>query len=299
MTTPDSPPRDLGQIQRWMQAVLMHPVGVAAGVASAEARRHLDVGPDGAEKVVTRSQALTAVERLEIYAYAYYARLLECLREEFPVLMHALTQEIFDAFAVGYLQAYPSRSYTLLRLGANFPRFLAETRPEEGGGEGLSPDWPDFLIDLATLELTFNEVFDGPGVEGERLLDADQLRAIPAEGLAKARLVGVSCLRLLPLRYPVHRYFTAVRRSQDPVPPAAAETYLAVTRRRYVVRHYELSPPAYQLLRALLAGQSVGEAIERAAEAAGHDLDGFGGKLRTWFHDWAAEGFFRAVERAD
>ena len=66
-----------------------------------------------------------------------------------------------------------------------------------------------------------------------------------------------------------------------------------------MVRHYELSPPAYQLLRALLAGQSVGEAIERAAEAAGHYLDGFGGKLRTWFHDWAAEGFFRAVERAD
>jgi hypothetical protein len=43
----------------------------------------------------------------------------------------------------------------------------------------------------------------------------------------------------------------------------------------------------------------VGEVIERAAEAAGGELDGFGGKLRTWFHDWAAEGFVSAVERAD
>ena len=237
MTTPNNPWRDLGQIQRWMQAVLMHPTGVAEGIASAEARRHIDVGPGEAEKVLTRSRALTALERLEIYAYAYYARLLECLREELPVLMHALTQEVFDAFAVGYLQAYPSRSYTLLQLGANFPRYLAETRPEEGGGDGLPADWPDFLIDLATLELTFNEVFDGPGVEGERLLDAEQLRAIPAERLPEARLMGVSCLRLLPLRYPVHRYFTAVRRHEDPVPPEAAETYLAVTRRRYVMRH--------------------------------------------------------------
>ena len=226
MTTPRALPRDLGQTQRWMQAVLMHPVGVAEGIASAEARRHIDVGPDEAETVVTRSRALTALERLGIYGYAYYARLLECLREEFPVLRHALTQEVFDAFAVGYLQAYPSRSYTLLQLGANFPRYLAETRPEEGVGEGLPADWPDFLIDLATLELTFNQVFDGPGVEDKRLLDAEQLRAIPAERFQDSRLVGVSCLCLLPLRYPVHRYFTAVRRHEDPVPPQSADTYL-------------------------------------------------------------------------
>jgi hypothetical protein len=89
--------------------------------------------------------------------------------EEFPVLKHALGAEVFDAFAVGYLERYPSRSYTLFQLGANFPRFLAETRPEAGKGEGeaLPVNWPDFLIDLATLELTFNEVFDGLGVEPE------------------------------------------------------------------------------------------------------------------------------------
>src|ERR1700757_621162 len=103
MSTPSALPSDLGQIQRWMQAVLMHPVGVAEGIASVEARRHIDVGADEAETGVTRSRALTALERLGIYSYAYYARLLECLREEFPVLMHALTQEVFDTFAVGYL----------------------------------------------------------------------------------------------------------------------------------------------------------------------------------------------------
>jgi hypothetical protein len=206
---------------------------------------------------------------------------------------------VFDAFAVGYLQAYPSRSYTLLQLGANFPRYLAETRPEEGGGEGLPADWPDFLIDLATLELTFNEVFDGPGVEGEELLDAGYLRGIAPERLLEARLVGVPCLRLLALHYPVHKYFTAVRRHEEPSMPEPAETYLAVTRRRYVVRHYELSCPAYQLLHALLAGASVGQAINRAVEAAGPDLDQLPNNLRTWFHDWAAEGFFRAVELAN
>src|SRR5271166_2747232 len=107
MTSPKSSQHDLGEIQRWMQAVLMHPVGVAEGVASAEARGHIAVGPDQAEAVVTRSRALTALERLAIYSYAYYARLLECLREEYPVLKHALGDELFDAFSAEYLQQYP------------------------------------------------------------------------------------------------------------------------------------------------------------------------------------------------
>jgi hypothetical protein len=299
MTASNTLSHDLGQTLRWMQAVLMHPSGVEEGIASDEARRVIDVGPDEAEAVVTRSRAQSAVERLSIYSYAYYARLLECLREEFPVLMHALTQEVFDSFAVGYLQAYPSRSYTLLQLGANFPRYLTETRPEDGEDNDLPADWPDFLIDLATLELTFNEVFDGPGVERESPLDPELLRAIPAERFYESRLVGASCLRLLPLRYPVHRYFTAVRRHEDPEPPAAAETYLAVTRQHYVVRHYELSPPAYHLLRALLAGESVGRAIGRTVEETNPDLNRFPNDLRTWFRDWAAESFFRAIQFPD
>src|SRR5258708_18726791 len=166
MTKPNDNWRDLGQIQRWMQATIMQPGGVVEGMASAEARRLIDVGPDEAESVVTRSRALTALERLAIYGYAYYARLLECLREEFPVLKHALGEELFDAFAAEYLQQYPSRSYTLFQLGTNFPRFLEETRPNREGKRRSAADWPDFLIDLATLELTFNEVFDGPSLEG-------------------------------------------------------------------------------------------------------------------------------------
>jgi Putative DNA-binding domain len=299
MTTVNNSGRGLDTIQRWMQAAIMHPVGVAEGIASAEARALINVGPEEAETLITRSRTLTALERLAIYSHAYYARLLECLGEEFPVLKHALGEEVFDAFAVGYLEQYPSRSYTLFQLGANFPRFLADTRPEAGEDEALPADWPDFLIDIATLELTFNEVFDGPGVEGEHPLNADRLRAISPEQLLEARLVGVPCLRLLALRYPVHKYFTAVRRHEHPDPPGPAETCLAVTRRHYAVRHYELSRPAYELLHSLLAGESLGQAISWAVEAAGPDLDRLPDNLWTWFHDWAAEGFFRAVQFAD
>src|SRR5258707_520194 len=125
-----------------MHAAITHPASVVDGLNAAETRRHIDVGADEAEQVLTRSQALSGVERLAIYSSAYYARLLECLREEFAVLRHALDDEVFNAFAVDYIRTYPPGSYTLCQLGANFPRFLSESRPPREEGTD-APDWAD------------------------------------------------------------------------------------------------------------------------------------------------------------
>src|SRR5271170_7709909 len=123
--------RQLAQIQRWLQAVITHPDGGEAGLASALARNEIDVSPDRVEDVVDPSKRRTSVERLEVYANAYYARLLECLRDEFPALLHAVGDDVFDGLAFGYLQAYPSTSYTLSNLSRNFAQFLEETRPRD------------------------------------------------------------------------------------------------------------------------------------------------------------------------
>jgi Putative DNA-binding domain len=288
--------RDLDRIQRWMQAVVMHPDGVPEGIDSAEARRHIDVAPDAVETVVTRSRGMSATERLAIYNGAYFARLLECLRDEFRVLVHALGEEVFDEFAFGYLQAYPSRSYTLNRLGLEFPHYLAETAPDRESEEDASADWQDFLIDLATLESAYNEVFDGPGVEGTRILDAEQLAAFPPRRWPDARLKFVNCFRLLTLRCPAHEYYSAVRNEEEAVLPQPAETFLAITRRDFVVCRYPLSKMQYDLLKSLAEGEAVQQAIGRAAETADSDLDTLAADLRDWFAAWAAAGFFQAVE---
>ncbi len=287
MNVANSLEQQIEPLLAWMQAVITHPDGVEAGASSPEAQRCLDVPPGELEKVVLPSRAQTASERLAIYHNAYFTRLIECLREEFPVLTRALGRDVFDAFAFDYLQRHPSRSYTLSRLGEHFARHLEETRPAEGA-------WPDFLIDLAAFEWAVNEVFDGPGVEGERLLGADELRSVPAARWPEARLVPVPCLRLLRLGYPVHRYHAALRRKKRARPPEPAETFLALTRRDYVVRHHELSRPQYELLGALVAGAPLARAIAQAAEATTGEEEL--GALGDWFRDWSAAGLFRAVQ---
>jgi hypothetical protein len=287
---------DLARLQRWMQAVIMHPDGVEAGVRGDEARREIPVDPGEVEDIITRSRALPALERLAVYGHAYHARLLECLADEFPVLQGLLGEEAFNTLAAGYLQRYPSRSYTLMHLGDRLPQFLEETCPQAEEGDLLPPGWTAFVIDLARLEWTFNQVFDGPGIEGGAVLDADALAGVPPERWPAARLVPVPCLRLLALRCPVDEYFRAVRAGEEPAPVLSGEVFLAVTRRDYVVRHSRLEKPEYHLLESLVAGRRVGEAIAEVAGEPGIDPEGLAGALHRWFHDWAARGFFLRVE---
>jgi len=294
-----SGPRSLDVVQRWFQAVVTHPSGVEGGVRSEEAQTLIRLDRGELAAAVRRSRNLTAGERLSIYANAYYARLLECLGACFPVLKRALGDDVFDSFAFEYLQRYPSRSYTLDRLGENFARFLDETRPErEEGGEPSGVDWPDFLIDLATLEWTIAKVFDGPGVEGQSLLAPEALQAFPPERFAEVRLTTVVCLRLLSFRYPVNAYFTAARQAAEgeevPIPEPAAER-VAILRRDFVVRRYPLTPPQHALLQAIQGGSTVREAIAAAAAASDLDDDALAAGLRSWFRFWSAEGFFQSV----
>ena len=290
----------LDVVQRWFQAVITHPGGVSEGIESQESQRLIRLRRDQLEQVIRRSKNLTAHERLSIYANAYYARLLECLAECFPVLRRTVGQEVFNDFAFGYLQRYPSRSYTLSRIGDDFARYLDETRPDRGE-EGKTPEvsWPDFLIDLADFEWAIGEVFDGFGPEGGHTLDLAQWQAIPPARWPAARLVTVKWLRLLRFRYPVNDYYTAVRRANEDekVPrPDPAEQFVALSRKQYVVRRYELTQAQYLLLEALEAGQSVGAALRRVADGSDVDDEQLAASLREWFRVWTAEGFFQAVE---
>jgi hypothetical protein len=266
------------------------------------------VTPDRVEQVVDPSKRRTSIERIEVYANAYYARLLECLRDEFPALLHAVGEEIFDGLAFGYLQAYPSTSYTLANLGGHFVQFLEETRPRDeedtetrptDEGEEC-PSWPDFMIDLARLERTYSEIFDGPGTERLKLLGAEDIQSIQPDEWPSARLVPVACLRLLFLRYPVQEYATGVRKKADPPFPDPQPTWLAVSRIDYVVRRWTLSQVQYDLLAALIAGQTVGQAIEQAALSVsqnGDSLEEFAADLRSWFQEWSSAGFFQTIEK--
>lgn len=280
--------RPLDRLQRWMQEVITHPDGIAAGISSESATGQISVSPETVEDVIGPSQSLGSIERLSVYGNAYFARLVECLGDEFPALKHALGEDIFVGFAMGYLQRYPSESYTLSDLSRRFPDYLRESRP----ADIEAPAWPDFLIDLATYERTCADIFDGPGVEGQQLLDPEALSAVAPDDVPHVVLHPAPCLRLLELQFPAHEYVTAVRRDQSPEQPEPQQTFLVMTRRDFIVRRGPVSRSEFLLLRAILDGKPLGEAIESAVAETDADLEQFASQLSGWFRHWTAAGWF-------
>ncbi len=271
----------LPELQRWFQGVITHPAGVAAGVEA-------EGGP--AEDIVTRSERLTSIERIEIYAQAYTARLVEVLRGEFPALAATLGPDLFTRFALGYLSRHPSTSYTLGVLGQAFPEDLAATRPPRTSDD---PDWADFLIDLARVERTYAEVFDGPGSEQVPPPGPDVFAGLDPASWPETRWELCPSLRLLELRFPVHEYITTLRRGDSPVPPAPLPTWLMISRRDYVVRRAAISPAAWTLLQELRQGGTIADGLRRA-RALFHENDSeFSSEVERLFRSWSSSGVFR------
>lgn len=251
---------------------------------------------DEVESLITRSATQAAHERLAIYQNAYRARLLECLRAEFPAVVKLVGEEAFTDLAGAYLQEVPSTHPSLSELGREFPIFLARSRPPRATDDTL-PDFADLIIELARLERLYQEVFDGPGLETD---DTPPL-TLPAtiEEFSTLPLQLAPCVRLLTCMYPVHEFASAVRHhvpDDELTLPSPEVTHLVIARRDYVVRRFVVEPAAFQLLQKLAAGVPVGDVLADCfsqtpvtstivAEKLGRDL-------RRWFEEWFAARLF-------
>ena len=286
---------DLSIVQQWFQSVVTHPDGIESGMNSEKALDLVPMSRGDLEHMVTRSGKVSAHDRPAIYANAYYARLIECLGESYPVMKRSLGEEAFNGFCFDYLQEYPSTSYTLGHLGEYFAQYLNETRPDaDEPGMG----WPDFLIDLAHLEWGILQIFDGPGIEDKQTLQVETLNAIQPDQWLSVRLNTVPCLKLLALNFPLNEYYTLSRKTPEgeEVPlPTPQDSYMAITRRDYIVRRHELTQVQYTLLTALQSGHPLGEALEAAAVHSDLNDEALAKELQLWFHQWVSHQFFDSL----
>jgi hypothetical protein len=277
----------LETVERWMQAVVMHPDGAAAGVAAKPARRLLPHAAARLDTVVLPSKSLSSVERLDIYAHMYYARLLEILTEEFPVTRHALGDRVFERACRGYLQRHPSKHRTLNHLSRKFPAFLARH---------LAPgNRRAFAVDIARIERAIEDVFDAPRAEP---LKADEFAAIGADEWHRVRLCLNPALVLLKLRFPANDYMNAVRGSGKPRMPRPRATVAIVYRRDFQVYRRDQAPGQFRLLAALARGRTLEQAVRSSVENRGGGADRLAATLGGWFRDWAAAGIFCGIIRA-
>lgn len=273
----------LDRVQRWMQAVVVHPGSDAEAVASAAAAGEIPAERVG--DVILPSRTLLPLERLGVYHGMYLLRMHDALASDYPALKHFLGDRAFLGMVSDYVQAYPSRSYSLNRLGDHLPEFLASLAALKRR---------DFCVELARLEHAIALAFDAP--ETPALSEA-AIEAVAPETWERARLVPVAALHLLAFRYPVNAYLQSVRDEAHSAHPKAKlkSEWVAVYRRAFAVYRLDLTREAHDLLRDLAAGTRLGDAIAAALKRGGKRAPTPEALFR-WFREWVSGGVFASVE---
>jgi hypothetical protein len=260
-----APPAELARVQRWLQSAITHPGSAEEGVRSAGDPAHL---------LVQASSRMEPLARVGVYQHAYYARLIDCLTQDYPALHALLGAERFAELGRRYVASRPPRSPSLNAYGSELPDFIAHERHDAA------------LAELARIEWAYAELIHAPQVAP---LTAAELRARSAS-FADARLLPVPALRLLPLAYPLHAVYLELRAGRAVQLPGRAPAFVLVHRPQWLVTSAELSAPEGELLASLLAGTAVGPALAAAAERGIREEE-----VSAWFQRWLGAGMFSAL----
>jgi hypothetical protein len=143
-------------------------------------------GAPAIEAAVIGDARADARTRLQVYADAYRLRLLEVLRNDYPVLLARLGLEAFEQRGRSYIAAHPSDTPSVRWFGRHLSEHLRATEPERAE-----------LSELAAFEWAQGEVFDAPD---ERLAMMEEVGAIPAAAWPGMRLLLHPAVRRLRLR---------------------------------------------------------------------------------------------------
>jgi hypothetical protein len=248
---------ELPRLERWMQAVIVHPATVEKAVRARSATRHMKAAQ--ARRAILPSKTMAPLERLAVYQGMYPLRMHDALASDYPGLAAFLGHERFFEFVLAYVAVHPSRSYTFAQLGGHVPEFLRKARR-------FSPS--SFLYDLTRLERAVTEVFEVDEEGSERPLRP--LRHV-AEDWETRRFTTPPTLRLLAFRHAAGAALDALKAGEHPQTRPRA-TWAALHRRRYSVYRLDLTREEFHLLEALAKGRTLGTALRAAARACGKRL---------------------------
>ncbi|MGO9062252.1 MAG: DUF2063 domain-containing protein [Candidatus Binataceae bacterium] len=180
------------------------------------------------EVLILGDERLRALERIDIYANAYFYRLLDCLKEEFPATLAVVGPDDFGALARDYLLKYPPSEPSIIHVGRYLPTFLRNHR--------LAEQWR-FIAELARLERVILDVFhasDAPALEVEAL------RRIPPKQWPGLKLRAHPAVEIVHGEWRVADVLSAVESGDDWSEPGHQSVAVLVWRQDAQVRYREL-----------------------------------------------------------
>jgi hypothetical protein len=228
------------------------------------------------EEVLTAGPQLSARGRLDLYRFAYRARLVECLADDYPAVKYALGADEFEKLAHQYIEWNPSKNPSLNYYSKKFSEFTKQLGAH-------------FVADLARLEWAMVEVLHAPAAP---VLEMAKIAELPPEAHPNIRFVPSKTLRFHEFDYPVNAFLRGFKTGQSPKIPERAWAGTAIYRKGYVVWRMDFTRPMANVLSALLNGETLGDALNTIPEDANATLVN---DVMIWFREWVLGGFFAQI----
>jgi hypothetical protein len=243
---------ELADLQRLLYRLIVAPSGVADGLA-----REASLGRGGLEAVISGDGRLSARERVAIYADAYFYRLIDVFKEDFPATLAVLGAAHFHNLITGYLIEYPPTEPSIAFAGHHLAEFLQQ-HPLR--------DQAPFVADLALLERTLIESFHSADADP---LDAAAMSAIAPEEWPTLAMRLHPAARALEVEWHVEQVLRAVERRESWKQPAVSEPVsLLVWRKNTEVFYRAIESPERAALTIARDGAPFAEICEAIASAS-------------------------------
>ena len=211
---------DLKNLQTTIYRLIVAPGGVDEGLAS-----EVGLPPGGLDGLLAGEGLLPARERLEIYANAYFYRLLDVFKEEFPATLAILGEVNFHNLVTGYLVDYPPKEPSIIHAGSHLPDFIR--------AHPLGERWR-YLGDLARLERTTLEIFHAPDATA---LDAATMRHLAPHEWPGMIMRAHPASRILDTNWRVDEILHAIETGETWSEPEGAPASIIVWRQNSRVNY--------------------------------------------------------------
>jgi hypothetical protein len=257
----------LAALQKQMAAAVMRPLTRDEQMRQRAADGHSIA--EEAESFIKPNDRLSSFERLEIYNRQYWFRVFSSFEEDFPGLKSIVGTRRFERLMRAYLEAHPSRSFTLRNLGSSLVSWLKENP------QYTEPN-TESAVAMASLEWAHIEAFDN---EQRAALTAEDITALDDN----SRLTLQPYVRLIDSPDAVDDALIAVKDSGHVAgtqasnavtihlvrrirsrKPRREQIYLAVHRHDDTVYYKRLSREDYLLLKAFEDESTLSDSIDAA-----------------------------------
>lgn len=247
-------PMHLNNLQSLLYRLITAVSGVAEGLAVER-----ELGAGGLDTVVLGDDRLSAEARVDIYANMYFYRILDALKEDFPATLAVLGDDNFHNLVTAYILEYPPTDPSISQCG----RFLADYLRDHPMRERTP-----FVADLAKLERSIVEVFQGPDIPA---LEADALRVIAPQDWPALKLRLQPAAQILALEWRVSEMLRAVEDHREWKAAEPDAVKVLVWRSNARVFHRDLENLEAGALEAILRGATFAEICDIVASSAGNE----------------------------